>query len=132
MIRTVVEDSTITAGTLSSAPLVTTVALGELSILRQVRYQFPPGPSGFVGWRLKYAGSVILPFQQNAWVRGDSMTRDLPLMMEIPSGRVVLERYNTDRYDHAVLFIFEVEDQDISRPFTSAFIPAGMIEGANL
>lgn len=123
------EDSSIPARTLVAAPQVTTVNIGGISILRQVRYQFPPGPSGFVGWRLKYAGSVILPWQRDQWIRGDSMTRDLPVYMEIPSGELTLERYNTDQFSHTVLLVFEVEDVDLRASFRSPFIPVDVLEG---
>lgn len=98
-----VEIKTITtpAGTLSSAPLVTTLSWRE-GYPVQVEFMIPPGPSGLLGIQLAHSGEVIIPRDKTEFLVTDNEVVRWPLDGYPYNAKWTVRTYNTDVYDHTI------------------------------
>lgn len=100
--------ATIPAGTAVASPTTTSMTL-PTRFVRRIVTKVPPGPAGFMGFRIAAAGVQIIPINVGAWIITDNeeMTWDVSNMIE--SGAFQLIGYNTGIYAHTVYVRFEVD-----------------------
>lgn len=98
----------IPAGTLATAPLVTSLAMPP-RIVRRLRVRVPPGPAGSVGFALTSGGARVVPAGQGTWIVADDEIFDWELVETIESGAWQLTAYNTGRWDHTLYLTFELD-----------------------
>jgi hypothetical protein len=99
---------TIPAGTLSSAPQTTDLAM-PARIVTSVRVRVPPGPRGSVGFALALAGQHVVPWGNAAWIIADDETMDWPMTNAPTSGAWQFIGYNTGLLDHTIYLQFSLE-----------------------
>lgn len=93
----------------SSNPLATSISLGDV-ILESVEVSMPGGSVGLVGFAIRLAGQVILPYGGNAgFIIRESADHDYTIGIEVDQGLQVLT-YNTDVHAHLAYFTFQVRD----------------------
>jgi len=99
----VLEPATVTpAGTAPSAPQ-TTQLIPDHVWLSSVRYRFPPGPMGCLGFYVANGPARILPLPQSQpWIVGDDEEETLAYGGQV-GGPLNLVTCNVGNYDHALL-----------------------------
>lgn len=96
---------TIPAGTLQSAPLIQQVNFPP-RIVTEIHWRVPPGPAGFMGWKLTMSkGQNVLPVNGTYIVTDDLADRWL-VTNQPDGGFWEVTGYNTDIYDHTVYLDF--------------------------
>lgn len=102
-------DVTIPKATVIASPQITDVSSGDVGLL-EVQCLVPPGPSGAVGWQLRLAGGVILPWQNTStWIVADGQLLTFDVGLEVDSGLQVAA-YNIGTFDHTLRFRLKVQD----------------------
>lgn len=99
---------TITAHTPIAAPLTLKMTMPS-RIVRSLNILVPPGPQGFMGFRISYSGQQIIPFNTGQWLTTDHESFDWPLEGFPDTGAWTLDGYNTGNYDHTVYCRFLVD-----------------------
>ena len=95
---------TTVAGTLRSAPLVTTVKMTR-GVLYRFEVYFPPGASGLVGVQIRTADFQLYPVQRDQWFIGDNVTIAFDDLFSLDREPFLIDvrTYNEDdTYDHLV------------------------------
>lgn len=108
---------TITAGTTTAAPATTTMTFND-GIVRRVDVRVPPGPSGFMGFQIAYAGVPVIPDNADEYMVMDGEGWSYDLDNNPTGGQWQLVGYNTDIYDHVVYVTFHVDE--IPKPVQAA------------
>jgi hypothetical protein len=93
------------AGTLASAPLVTSLAM-PARLVRTLRIRVPPGPAGQLGIALVSGGQQMLPEAAGTYLVMDDEAVEWPLDGQLETGAWQLRSYNTGRWDHTVYLTF--------------------------
>lgn len=107
--RYVTANVTTTAGTTTTAPLVTAVNLGNL-ILLSAHLRIPSGHAGLTGWRVDYSTMTIIPFSApSAYIIGDDEQFEFEVNYEVGNTLQVVT-YNTDVYDHTHYLTLKVTE----------------------
>jgi hypothetical protein len=97
------------AGTSPSAPQSTSILTGWLYI-NTVRYRFPPGPMGCLGWYLTTGGNQIIPWPPSQpWIIGNDEEVTLDYAGAAGSG-LTLVTANVGNYNHQILLTIEYYD----------------------
>lgn len=100
---------TVPHGTSQAAPLVTALRFPD-GIVQAIEFIIPPGPSGLLGWQLRYNGQPIVPRTANAFFVMDDTHEQWPVE-DYPTGQGwQAATYNVDTYPHLVQFIFHVNE----------------------
>lgn len=83
-------------------------------VVSRVWIAFPPGCAGLVKLKCSHEGHPFLPVEEDAYIRGDSYTFDIPLMYEIKDNNeiVTIKAWNEDDvYDHEIDVMFLIVDK---------------------
>jgi hypothetical protein len=96
---------TIPPGTTAANPLVQDVALPERRI-DELQILVPPGPSGFVGFAVLYAGVRLIPYLSDQWIITAGESINWPLEDQPTAGDWSLAGYNTGTVAHSIYFRF--------------------------
>lgn len=99
---------TIPPGTPSTAPQVTAMTMPS-RIVRRIVVKVPPGPMGFMGFRIGATGVSIVPASNTQWIVSDDEEILWDVANLIQSGAFQLIGYNTGIYPHTVFVRFEVD-----------------------
>lgn len=94
-------DALIPAGTPIAAPVTVSLAFPPREV-EAVEFRIPPGPSGNVGFALKFAGQQIIPSVVPSWIIGDGEVLIWPLDGYGNSGAWALVGYNTGTFPHTI------------------------------
>lgn len=78
--------------------------------IERVVFIIPDGPAGNVGFRLRYGGAVVIPFNPNAWIIGNNNQLEFVFWEHLDSGDWSVEAYNTGNLEHTLYFYFHVRD----------------------
>ena len=100
---------TVPAGTLDTAPTSLAWPLEDAQLV-SLEFIAPPGPSGLCGIRVKRAGTVIVPFNDNGWLIMDNDKFAFPFNEEMTATGITIEGYNTGIYDHTFYFRAVISD----------------------
>lgn len=102
-----------TAGTQSTAPLVTPVTFGGQVMLNQVTVRIPPGHCGTTGLQVVLAGAVIFPYNApTEWLIGDDYT--IPVVFNLlVDTQLRIQTYNVDVRTHRHFLDIQVTDLDV-------------------
>lgn len=102
---------TIPIATPASAPISTTVDVGALVVVEEIRVIIPAGHAGLTGVRLDYAGQTILPWGLPAgWLIGNDSDWLFDMgYLEVGAGMTIVG-YNTDGIAHGFDVTFKVRD----------------------
>lgn len=119
--------ATIAAGTPSTAPTVTAMAVGT-RIVERVQILVPPGANGLVGFALRAAGQQVIPYGSGQWIVANGETIDWPLDGQIESGAWSLLGYNNGIYPHTLQVRFLLTLPRLPQPNVQP-IPAAMLSG---
>src|SRR4051812_12272239 len=95
----------IPAGTTPSNPLVLDVPLPARRV-DELQVLVPPGPSGFVGFAVLYAGVRLIPYLSDQWIVTAGESINWPLEDQPTAGNWSLAGYNTGTVAHSVYFRF--------------------------
>lgn len=134
--RIEIEDITITAGTLSTAPALFTLSWREGYPIF-VEFRFPPGPSGLVGLQLLHSGRIVIPKRSNTFLIADDEIIKWPLEGFPYNANYTIRAYNTGEYPHTIqirMGLNEIGRDELTRvgstlpplPVTS---PGNLLEG---
>lgn len=93
------------AGTLATAPLVTSLAM-PARLVRALRIRVPPGPAGQLGLALVSGGQWMIPENRDTYLVMDNESVEWPLDGQLETGAWQLRSYNTGRWDHTVYLTF--------------------------
>ena len=92
---------TIPAGTPVASPVSLAFPL-EDNFLKAMYIRIPPGPSGYMGFKILWASQQIVPWGNNSWL----ITNDEKVTWEsetaVTVSGLVLEGYNTGQYNHTI------------------------------
>jgi hypothetical protein len=125
------------AGTLTTAPLVTPVNLGDV-MLDHVDIMWPPGPSGAVGFQLQLSGGVLLPynatpagaasyvFKASDWLIADDTRMWFDLGIEVDS-HLSIVTYNLGSHNHTVWFRFKTYMVPLVAPNPVSITPIALV-----
>ena len=99
--RIEIRDITTPAGTLSTAPQVTSLTWRQGYPVR-VEFRFPPGPSGLVGIKLRHSGVDVVPKSGSAFLVTDNevVAWDIESDLYQPNWQAVT--YNLGSYSHTI------------------------------
>lgn len=119
--RTELFPVTVPANTAQATPQVTALAFPD-GVVTALEFIIPPGPSGLVGWQIRYNGQVIIPRKGNGFFVMDNTHESWPLTNYPTGGGWQLAAYNTDTYSHLLQFIFHIDElhAPAARPLTLA------------
>lgn len=107
--RVEIRDVTIPPGTLQTSPQITNFTWREGYPVR-VEIRFPPGPSGFVGVRIRHGGTVIVPRRGSNYLVADNEVVDWALE-DLPSNaNYNAQAYNEGVYSHTIQFRFHLNE----------------------
>lgn len=101
---------TITAGTLSSAPMTKDVSFKD-GIVDRVELVVPDGCNGLVGFALQAAHQQVIPWTNAGWIIANDEVIVWPLDGYISSGSWQLIGYNTDVFDHTIYARFLITER---------------------
>jgi hypothetical protein len=119
---------TIPAGTDITAPFTQDVSFPPASVVT-VRWRVPPGPSGFMGWRLGSDGAPVIPAQPGTYIISDDESATWDIAGYQDSGSWEVTGYNNDAFDHSVYLEFltvppgQDQAQAVTPPPLQADIP---------
>lgn len=71
-------------------------------VTRRIEVVVPPGPSGYVGFRLRHSGQVIVPWSGTQWIIADGEVLKWELEGYPTGDAWTLLAYNTDIYQHTL------------------------------
>ncbi len=97
------------AGTAATSPFSATFSMSP-GVVERVEIRVPPGPSGFMGFRLLHSGQVVIPFDQTDWLIADDEKMDWPLRGYPTGDKWSVQMYNEGIYDHTVYFRFFLDE----------------------
>lgn len=100
--------ATIPAGTAVASPTTTLMTM-PVRIVRRIIIKVPPGPAGFMGFRIASTGVQIIPLAVGSWIVTDNEQIIWDVANMIQSGSFQLIGYNTGVYQHTVYVRFEVD-----------------------
>lgn len=134
--RIELEDITIPAGTLSTAPATFPLIWRE-GYPEFIDFRFPPGPSGMVGLQLLHSGRVIIPKRGNTFLIADNEVIKWSLEGFPYNANYTVRGYNTGVYPHTIqlrvginevgrVALQRVPSTIIPLPMTA---PGGLLEG---
>jgi len=108
---------TIPTGTTQSAPYTQDIFF-PARIVTGVHWKVPPGPSGYMGWKLTMSGGNAVIPAGGGWIVADNQDDVWPLTGQPDSGAWELTGYNTGQYDHTVYldFLLDLVGQTITNP----------------
>ncbi len=95
----------IPAGTLQSAPQVTSLAMPS-RVVNRIEVKVPPGPRGEVGFAFTSGGQQMIPVDLNTFIVTDSEEISWDLEDQIDSGAWQLSAYNTGNFPHTLYIRF--------------------------
>lgn len=95
----------------------------------------PPGPSGFVGFRIAHSEQSVIPYTLDRWFIADDARLDWDLDGYPQGNSWELWAYNTDIYEHTLYLWFHITDVGTSgalivQPITIAQIAPSELETA--
>lgn len=99
--RVEVRNVTIPAGTLSTAPQVTSLTWRQGYPVR-VELRFPPGPSGLVGVKLRHSGVEVIPKSGSAFLIADNEIVGWDIESDLYQPNWQFVAYNEGVYDHTI------------------------------
>lgn len=99
--RIEVRNVTIPAGTLSTAPQVTSLTWRQGYPVR-VELRFPPGPSGLVGVKLRHSGVEVIPKSGSAFLIADNEIVGWDIESDLYQPNWQFVAYNEGVYDHTI------------------------------
>jgi hypothetical protein len=99
--RIEIRDVTIPAGTLSTAPQVTSLTWRQGYPVR-VELRFPPGPSGLVGVKLRHSGVEVIPKSGSAFLIADNEIVGWDIESDLYQPNWQFVAYNEGVYDHTI------------------------------
>lgn len=115
--RVEIEDITIAAGTLRTAPATTALTWREgWPVL--VEFRFPPGPSGFVGVQLLHSNRVVIPKRGTNFLVADSEIIRWPLDGFAYNANYAVRAYNEGAFPHTIqvrMLLNELTSQRVQR-----------------
>ena len=118
---------TIPTGTTQSAPYTQDIFF-PARVVTAVHWKVPPGPSGYMGWRLTMSGgNQVIPVG-GGWIIADNQDDTWPLTDQPDSGAWEVTGYNTGNYDHTVYldFLLDLVGQAVSSPAIVS-VPPGTV-----
>jgi hypothetical protein len=92
---------TVPANTQQAAPLTTTFTIRPGTVER-IEVLVPPGPSGFLGFQVLFAGVLVIPDDIGVFIVTDNELISWPLGEYPTDGRWSVRAYNTDVFDHSI------------------------------
>lgn len=96
---------TIPVGTAESLPLEMNMTF-PTRIVNMLQITVPPGPLGYMGFRIAAAGNPIIPYNDGGWIVTNDEKIEWPLEDYIDSGAWQIQGYNNGIYDHTVYVRF--------------------------
>lgn len=117
---------TVPAGTLQSAPQVSTLAMPP-RIVRRVEIVVPAGALFQVGFQLAMAGTQVIPYTRGAFVVTDDEKIGWDLEGQSTSGAWELIAYNTGLFPHTLYFRFLVDLPEVAVPASGGLLEPGSI-----
>lgn len=122
-------DITVQPNTTRDNPL-TVLEYLPFGTIYQMRYIFPSGCCGLVGFRIYHDEAQILPTRDDTWYRGSGTHFSVYEFHDLPeeSNLIKFELYNEDdTYQHTVSIYISVLPALLSRivNFLKRFIPGG-------
>lgn len=104
------------AATADTAPISTALTM-DMGVTRKVEIIIPPGPSGFLGFRIVHSGQTVIPYSGSSWIIGDGEKLEWALDGYPVGAMWSISSYNTDIYEHTIyLRWFMDEIPDAPRP----------------
>lgn len=97
------------AGTLSVSPTDFPLSF-DLGVVTDIEIVVPPGPSGFVGFRIHHSGNAVIPRSGSQYIITDNEIIKWPLSKAPYGNKWTLRAYNEDIYDHTLYLRFLVNE----------------------
>ena len=94
-------DALIPAGTPIASPYTLTWPL-EDNKCEYIDFLVPPGPSGYMGFRLLWASQQVIPWGNNSWIVTDNENRRFDCDFDMTSTGLVFQGYNLGSFQHSV------------------------------
>lgn len=116
-LREEVFDVTIKKEGTESAPESHSVSFNPGDVV-EAELIIPDGPCGTTGVRIVSGDGPVWPITKGAWFRGNNERIRRGVKGWPTSGRLSLEGYNTDKFDHTFSVRFAVRELRRERPFT--------------
>lgn len=102
-------DFLVPAGTPLAAPLIQPVPLQDY-VLTSVRIIIPDGHNGLTGISVRSAAVNIVPFTQGTYLIGNNEEVNFDYGGQVGENQLALYGYNTDIFDHAFHFRWQLAD----------------------
>lgn len=100
---------TVPAGTLEASPQRTALSFLDGNVT-DINILIPPGPSGFVGFRIEYDGEPVIPGRGRPFIVGDDERIEWPIRGYPTGGGWELVAFNTDVFEHTLYLRFYIQE----------------------
>ena len=105
--------------------IVYTIRFSREGYIEEIEIIIPDGVNGVVGFQLMFAGTVVLPLNQQKYIVGNNEKITWRLFRKYTSGDWAVRAYNQGVFEHTLYLRFLVVDTlqvDSVRPVTSGSV----------
>jgi hypothetical protein len=100
---------TIPAGTAIAAPVTQALSIPD-GIMREWEILIPPGPSGFMGFRLLHSGMQLIPYEVGTWIIANDETLHWPTDGFPTGDKWSVQGYNAGQFPHSVYLRAQLDE----------------------
>lgn len=104
---------TVPAGTVSTAPQVTTWQLEDQTLTR-IELDIPDGHNAQTGIRIIRSGQQVIPWSNNQYLQANGRLLSIDVGQELTESKLVINTINNDVFDHTFYLRATITDMPLS------------------